>query len=125
MGRYISDGLSVDVEAPASTHIEKGEFYRIDGWNGVAFDDVTASEVDRSVALDVSLALWRVKVPSGKAGTRGGYLFWTAGSGYKAGAAALVDAPVAADDVACAKVEGVRNSDGYATIRVLNNGLTA
>lgn len=125
MGRKISDGLSVDCVAPASTHIIKGELYRIDKWTGIAMDDISATEVARNVALEASFALWRVLVPAGKAGTRGGFLYWTAGAGFKVGATDLVDAPVATGDAPVAKVEGVRNSTGYATIRVLNTGPTA
>jgi hypothetical protein len=31
MGRKVTDGLSLDFSAPASTLIEEGEIYRVDG----------------------------------------------------------------------------------------------
>lgn len=124
MGRKITDGLAIDVTAPAATLIEKGEIYRIDGWTGIAMDQIDVAEVDRSVALEVSKSLWRVKVPAATAAARGDYLGWTTGAGFKKGTTdlAAIAAPAAGGvpATAVAKVEGVRNSTGYATIRVLD-----
>ena len=119
MGRKITDGLAIDVSAPGATLIEKGELYRIDGWSGFALDEITAAETDRGLALEISLALWRVKVPAGVATTRGNYVYWTAGAGFKAGATALANTAGTAGDQPVAKVEGVRNSNGYATLRLV------
>lgn len=126
MGRKITDGLAIDVAAPAATLIEFGELYRIDGWNGFAMDQIDAAEVDKAVALDISLSLFRCKVPAAVAVTRGAYVYWTAGAGFKAGATALQNTPGTAGDPPVAKVEGVRNSDGYATLRLVpSNGAIA
>lgn len=124
MGRKITDGLAIDVQAPAATLIEKGEAYRIDNWTGIAMDQIDATEVDRGVALEVSKALWRVKVPAATAAARGDYLGWSAGAGFKKGSTdfTAIVAPVngGIPAGAVAKVEGVRNASGYATIRVLD-----
>jgi hypothetical protein len=125
MGRKISDGLAIDCQAPAATLIEKGEIYRIDNWTGIAMDQVDATEVDKSVALEISKALWRVKVPAATAATRGDYLGWSAGAGFKKGSTDLVAIVAPANGgvpaLTVAKVEGVRNAGGYATIRVIDS----
>lgn len=124
MGRKITDGLAIDCVAPAATLIEKGECYRIDNWTGIAMDQVDATEVDKVVALEVTKALWRVKVPAATAVNRGDYLGWSAGAGFKRSSTDFVAivAPVngGIPALAVAKVEGVRNASGYATIRVLD-----
>jgi hypothetical protein len=123
MGRKITDGLAVDVVAPAGT-IDKGECYRIDGWTGIAMISIASTDTDRVLALEVSKALWRVKVPVGTAAARGDYLGWTTGAGFKSGATdfAALAQPAAGGvpATAVARVEAVRNSTGYATIRVLD-----
>lgn len=119
MGRMVTDGLSIDVEAPAGEVIEKGELYRIDEWTGFSFDEIDAAEVDRGMALDVSHALYRVKVPAGTCGTKGLYVQWSAGAGFKDGAVDLVDGTVVRALASVAKVEGVRNSRGYATLKLV------
>lgn len=124
MGRKITDGNAVDVQAPAAQLIEKGEIYRIDGWTGFAMDQIDAAEVDRAVALEVTHSLWRVKVPAATAAARGDFLSWTTGAGFKRGSTdlAAVAAPVDGSTpvLAVAKVEAVRNSGGYATIRLVH-----
>ncbi len=125
MGRKITDGQAVDVTAPAGT-IEFGEMYRIDGWSGFAMDAIASSATDRGLALEVSLSLWRIKTPAGTAGTRGAFLQWATGAGFKTGGTDLQDlaAPAAGGTPqnAVAKVEGVRNSAGYATVRLCDGG---
>ena len=122
MGRKITDGNAIDVVAPAATLIEKGEVYRIDGWTGFAMDQIDAAEVDRAVALEVTHSLWRVKVPAATAAARGDFLSWTTGAGFKKGSTDLAAIAAPADGstpvLAVLKVEGVRNSDGYATVRI-------
>ena len=124
MGRKISDGQAVDVVAPAATLIEFGELYRIDGWTGFAMDQVDAAEVDKVVALDISRSLFRCKVPAATAAARGDFLNWSTGAGFKSGATNLVALAAPTDGntpvLAVAKVEGVRNSAGYATLRLVH-----
>jgi hypothetical protein len=124
MGRKVTDGLSLDFAAPAATLIEEGEIYRVDGITHFAVTGVLSTDVDRGYAGDVSEALYRCKVPVGIAATRGDYLGWSAGAGFKAGGTdlALILAGAAATGIpagACAQVEGVRNSRGYATLRLV------
>jgi hypothetical protein len=115
MGRKVTDGLSVDVTAPAGQLIEDKELIRIDGWSGFAADEITATEVDRALALDISEAIYSVKVAAAQAGTRGNYLYWTAGAGLKRSATDLLDAVAG---VPIAKVETPRNAQGYARVRL-------
>jgi hypothetical protein len=124
MGRKVSDGAAIDFTAPAATLIEKGELYRVDNWTHVAMDQIDATEVDRGYSGEVRpVGLWRVKVPAATAATRGDYLGWSAGAGFKAGGTDMVAivAPVNGGwpALAVAKVEGVRNSRGYATVLLL------
>ena len=123
MGRKVTDGRAIDVTAPAGT-VEKGELYRIDGWTGFALDQIDPTETDRGLALEVCESLWRVKVPAATAAARGDFLGWTAGAGFKTGATDLVAIAAPADGstpvLAVAKVEGVRNSRGYATVKLVH-----
>jgi hypothetical protein len=124
MGRKITDGNAIDVVAPDATLIEKGEFYRIDKFSGFALDQIDADEVDRAFALEITHSLWRCKVPAGTCATRGDFVEWSTGAGFKKGETDLADlaAPVTGDTpvLAVAKVEGVRNARGYATLRVVH-----
>ncbi len=124
MGRKITDGNAIDVTAPASQLVEKGELYRIDNWTGFAMDQIDATEVDRAVALEVCHSLWRCKVPVATAAARGDFLSWTTGAGFKKGQTDLAAVAAPTDGstpiLAVAKVEGIRNADGYATIRLVH-----
>ena len=121
MGRKVTDGLSIDFTAPAATEIDEGEIYRVDGITHFAVTTILAADVNRNYAGDVSEALYRCKVPAGVAGTRGGFVGWSVGAGFKAGVTDLVDVASADGSVpagAVAQVEGVRNASGYATLRL-------
>lgn len=124
MGRKITDGLAIDVQAPAATLIEKGELYRIDGWTGFALDQIDAAEVDKGLALEVSAALWRCKVPAGTCAARGDFVNWTTAAGFKKGSTDLAALAAPADGstpvLAVAKCEGIRNSNGYATLKLVH-----
>jgi hypothetical protein len=120
MGRKISDGEAIDVLAPAATLIEKGELYRIDGFTGFAMDQIDATEVDKGFALEVSQAIWRCKVPVGTCGTRGLYVKWTAaGVTFQKSSTDLLDDTTTRTLNSVAKVESVRNSSGYATLKLV------
>jgi hypothetical protein len=119
MGRKITDGKAVDVTAPSSTLITKGELYRIDNFTGFAMDTIEATDTERGVALEVTESLWRVLVPAGTCGTRGLYVKWSVNDGtFQDAATDLVDETVAKTVLSVAKVESVRNSDGYATLKL-------
>lgn len=124
MGRKITDGNAIDVVAPAATLIEKGEIYRIDGWTGFAMDQIDATEVDKGLALEVTHSLWRCKVPAATAAARGDFVGWTTAAGFKKGSTDLVAIAAPADGstpvLAVAKVEGIRNAGGYATLRLVH-----
>ena len=123
MGRKVTDGRAVDVTAPAGT-FEMGELYRIDGWTGFAMDEILPAETDRGMALEVCESLWRIKVPVATAAARGDFLGWSAGAGTKLGPTDLVAIAAPTDGgtpvLAVAKVEGVRNAGGYATVKLVH-----
>lgn len=120
MGRKKTDGEAIDVVAPASTLIEKGELYRIDNFTGFAMDEIDATEVDKGLALEICQSIWKVKVPSGTCGTRGLYVKWSNNDGsFKSGATDLVDETVARTVLSVAKVEEPRNSGGYAALKLV------
>lgn len=123
MGRKITDGKAVDVVVPASTLVEKGELYRINGWTGFAMDQIDATEVDRGVSLEVCDSTWRVKVPAGTCGTRGNYVRWsdssTSSQTFAKSSTDIADETGTRTANSIAKVEGIRNSTGYATLKLL------
>lgn len=118
MGRKKTDGEAVDVVAPAATAVQKGELVRIDNFSGFALDDITTTEVDRGLALEVSQAIWKVKVPVGTCATRGNYVQWSAGAGFKTSATDLADGTAARALGSIGMVEEVRNTNGYAAIKL-------
>jgi hypothetical protein len=121
MGRKKTDGEAVDVTVPGATLVEKGELYRIENFTGFALDQIDAAEVDRNVALDCSQAVWKCKVPVGTCATRGSYVRWTAagGSTFQKSSTDIVDDGAARTAVSIAKVEEVRNSAGYAALKLV------
>jgi hypothetical protein len=121
MGRKKTDGEAVDVTVPGATLVEKGELVRIDNFTGFAMDEITATEVDRGLALDVSQSIWKVKVPVGTCGTRGLYVKWTAAGGttFQKSATDLLDDTSTRTLNSIGKVEEIRNSAGYAAIKLL------
>jgi hypothetical protein len=101
----------------------KGELYRIDNFSGFAMDSISATDTDRDVALEIGERVWIAKVPAGTCATRGGYVKWSAGTGFKTAATDLADEASALVKTAAtvAKVEAVRNSAGYAALRLEQN----
>jgi hypothetical protein len=124
VGRKISDAEAVDVTVPDTEEVEKGELYRIEGFTGFAMVAVADDATERQVALETTHSCWRVKVPSGTCGTRGMYVKWASGgpngTAFAFGGDDLADETSGARTVnSIAKVEYVRNSNGYATLRLL------
>lgn len=120
MGRFIGDGKAVDVAAPAATHIEKGELYRISNFTGFAMDDITTTEVDRQVALERSERVWRVKVPVGTCATLGNFVKWTDTGGvtFQRADTLLLDDGAIGTLNTIGQVMAIRNSRGYADIKL-------
>lgn len=121
MGRKITDGKAIDVAVPSGELVDKGELYRIDNFSGFAMDSIAVADTERDVALEVSESIWRVKVPVGTCGTRGGYVKWSSGTGFKEADTDLADeaSVLVKTGDSIAKVESVRNSDGYATLKLV------
>lgn len=121
MGRFITDGKAIDVVATTGEEVVKGELYRIDNFNGFAMDTIEVADTVRDVALERTESLWRCLVPSGVAGTRGYYLKWSSGTGFKYGGDDLVNeaSPLVKTGDSVVQVESVRNSDGYATLKLV------
>lgn len=126
MGHKISDGLAIDVTAPTdgppnTIALEFGELYRIGGWNGIAMKDVLATDTDRGLALEVSMALWKIKIPNALAPANGEFLYWDDPSSFQSGPDDIVLAATAvAGEAPCAICVGTKNAANYITVRVLN-----
>jgi Uncharacterized conserved protein (DUF2190) len=121
MGQKKSDGEATlgGYTWPAGT-ITFGDLYRLNGWNGIALKNIAAGDTIRTAGMAFDPAeIWYVKLPAALNPSVGDYLYWTAGAGFKRGdtdlAAAVVGAPVA-------KVEEVKDANGYAGVRPLNVG---
>lgn len=121
MGRKISDGKAIDSVAPGSTAIVFGELYRIANFTGFAMVDVDAADTDRDFALERCESIWAVAVPAGTCGTRGNYVKWTdtGGATFQKGDTHLVDDGAVKTVNSIAQVETVRNSRGYARLKLL------
>lgn len=117
MGRKVDDGQAVDVQAPGATLIDFGELYRIDGFSGISLSQIASADVDRGMSLEVSASIWFVKVPVATCGTRGQFVFWSSGAGFKKASTDVANSAGTAGDQPIGKVETVRNSTGYAAIK--------
>lgn len=122
MGRKVDDGQAVDVQAPGATVIDFGELYRIDGFSGIALSAKASGDADRGLALEISSAIWFVKTPVGIGVARGAPVFWSAGAGFKKSSTDLANAAGTAGDEPVGKVETVRNTNGYAAIKLFDGG---
>lgn len=119
MGQLKSDGKAINVVAPAGI-IPFGELVRIDGWNGITLGELVAADTERAMALEVSSErIWYVSIPAAVVAPKGTYLYWTAGAGYKTGAADLAAAVVGSP---VALVEEAVDANDIAGLRVLNVG---
>lgn len=123
MGQLKTDGRATQggFTAPGAQAITYGDLYRINQWNGAALKTIGASDTDRSLDLEIAPdRIWYVKFPAALSPAVGDVVYWTAGAGFKRGdtdlAAAVVGSPVA-------KVEEVKDANGYAAVRILNIGV--
>lgn len=122
MGQLKHDGRATQngVSAPAAQAIVKGDLYRINGWTGFALKTIGASDTLRTLDLEIAPdRVWYVKLPAAVAPAIGDPLYWTAGAGFKRGD---TDIQVAAAGAPCAKVEEVKDANGYCAVRALNIG---
>jgi hypothetical protein len=122
MGQLKHDGRATQggVTAPAAQAIVKGDLYRINGWTGFALRAIGASDTVRTMDLEIAPdRVWYIKLPAALSPAIGDPLYWTAGAGFKRGdtdlSATVAGAPVA-------KVEEVKDANGYAAVRALNIG---
>jgi hypothetical protein len=121
MGQLKHDGVATQggFTFPAGT-ITFGDLYRLNGWNGIALKSIATGDTDRVADMEVSPArVWYVKFPAALAPAVGDFVYWTAGAGFKRGDTDLT-ATVTGSPVA--KVEEVKDANGYAAVRVLNVG---
>lgn len=120
MGQKKDDGDAVDVTVPAGA-FETEELYRIDNFSGILTNAVLAADTVRTRSMQLK-GNWYFKTPVGIGVTRGAYLFWTAGAGTKVGATDLGNAAGTAGDRPVAKVEEVRDANGYVGAILLHAG---
>lgn len=80
MGRKISDGQSVKVTVPASTVIEQGKFYVLDGFFGMAVQSVTTGAGETSQAiLNIEQAEYETsQITAADAFNKGDKVYWNA-----------------------------------------------
>jgi hypothetical protein len=122
MGQLKHDGRATQggVSAPAAQAIVKGDLYRINGWTGFALKTIGASDTLRTLDLEISSErIWYVKLPAALSPAIGDPLYGTAGAGFKRGD---TDLQAAAAGAAVAKVEEVKDANGYCAVRALNIG---
>lgn len=119
MGRRVTDGLAIDVDAPDATAITKGELYRVDNFTGWAAVDIDAADTERAFALNMDLGVWSSFVPAGTCGTKGNYVKWSAGAGFKTSLIDLADDGATRTLNSVAKVVAPRNSGGFARLKLL------
>jgi hypothetical protein len=120
MGQLKHDGRATQagVAAPAGQAITFGDLYRINGWTGFAMRTIGAADTDRTLDLEIAPdRIWYVKLPAGAAPAVGDPLYWTAGAGFKRGD---TDITVTATGAVIAKVEEIKDANGYAAVRAIN-----
>jgi hypothetical protein len=104
---------------PAGT-FTYGDLYRLNGWNGIILKSIAAGDTVRVADMEVAPdRIWYVKFPAALNPAIGDYVYWTAGAGIKRGDTDLT-ATVTGSPVA--KVEEVKDANGFAAVRVLNVG---
>jgi hypothetical protein len=120
MGHMLTDGKAIDVVAPAGT-INFGDLYRISGWTGFALDAIAVGDTVRDLSLEISERVWKVKLPAGITPVVGDHLAWDAvGTAFKIGDTNLVIA--GAGVIGVCKVLMVKNANGYAAVRLTQQG---
>lgn len=120
MGNLKHEGKAVDVVAPASTTILKGELYRINKWNGIAMAGVLPTDPSLAFSMEASERIWYIKIPSGVAAARGDVLWWSATETFKAGPSDLVITGTSNAIGPACKVEEAVDANRIAAVRVLN-----
>jgi hypothetical protein len=100
--------------------ITYGDLYRLNDWNGIALKNIAAADTVRVADMEISSErIWYVKFPGAVNPALGAFVYWTAGAGFKRGdtdlTATITGSPVA-------KIEEVKDANGYAGVRVLNIG---
>lgn len=121
MGQLKTDGRATQggYTWPAGV-FTKGDFYRLNGWNGFIMKSIAAADTVRTAEMEIAPdRIWYVKFPAALNPAVGDYLYWTAGAGIKRGDTDLT-ATVTGSPVC--KVEEVKDANGYAAIRALNVG---
>jgi hypothetical protein len=104
---------------PAGT-FTYGDLYRLNGWNGIILKSIAAGDTVRVADMEVAPdRIWYVKFPAALNPAIGDYVYWTAGAGIKRGDTDLT-ATVTGSPVA--KIEEVKDANGYTAVRVLNVG---
>jgi hypothetical protein len=120
MGQKKSDGKATNVAPYPAGQYNFGEFFRINGWNGIAMKTVNTADTARNAAFQIDTeSIWYVTIPAAVTGAVGDYLYWTAGAGTKRGDTDLT-ATVTGTPVA--KVEEAKDANNIAGIRILNVG---
>lgn len=121
MGQLKTDGRATQggFTWPAGTYTF-GELFRLNGWNGIILKTIGSADTDRVADMEISAErIWTVKLPAALSPALGDFLYWTAGAGIKRGDTDLTGTATGSP---VAKVEEVKDANGYAAVRVLNIG---
>jgi hypothetical protein len=126
MGQLKHDGRATleGVTWPAGV-ITFGDLYRVDGWTGVAMDNIAAADILRVGAMEIAPdRIWYVKFPSALNSVKGDYVAWStaAAATFQRGDTHLAAFVAATHKVPCALVEEAADANDYAAIRILNIG---
>jgi hypothetical protein len=120
MGQLKGDGKATDQAVPDATAVTFGELYRLNGWNCIASENVTAQTPGPVISWEISSErIWYVKIPA-IAAAKGDYLFWATGAGFKKASTDLVISGTGGATGPACKVEEAIDANGYAGVRVLN-----
>lgn len=125
MGQLRSDGRATvgGITWPAAQAIVFGDLYRVNGWNGIALNNVGASDTVRVGDMEIAPdRIWIVKLPAAVNPVKGDVLYWATAdnSTFQRGDTNLAASGSSAP--AC-KVLKSKDANGYAEVRVLNVGL--
>lgn len=121
MGQLKHDGRATQggFTWPAGTYTF-GELFRLNQWNGVILKTVASTDTVRNADMEIAPdRVWYVKLPAGVTPALGDFLYWTAGAGTKRGDTDLTATPTGSP---VAKVEEIKDANGYAAVRILNVG---
>jgi hypothetical protein len=124
MGQLKHDGRATQggVTFPAG-EITFGDLYRVDGWNGIALDNIATADTVRVCDMEISSErIWYIKIPAAVVAAKGAVLYWANPAVFQRGDTNLQATPATAGDPPACKVEEAVDANDWCAVRVLNVG---